>query len=215
VDLYFLTNMKHKLDIDTWNRKEHFNFFKSFDAPYYGVTIKLDCTHAYSNAKLLGVSFYSYYLHKILAAVNAIPNFRYRIEGNDVFEYDRIDASTTVLRDDHTFGFSNMKFVEDVKEFDAIVKAETKRVKNLAGLLTAPNAINAIHFSALPWIDFTSISESSDSRSGDSCAKISVGKLADEDGKKLMPFAVHVHHALVDGYHLGLFLNKLKELMNK
>jgi chloramphenicol O-acetyltransferase type A len=207
--------MKHKLDIATWNRKEHFNFFKSFDAPYYGVTIQLDCTRAYLNAKVLGVSFYSYYLHKTLAAVNAIPNFKYRIEDDEVFEYDRIDASTTVLRDDHTFGFSNMKFAEDLKEFDKIVKAETQRVKNAAGLLTAPNASNAIHFSALPWINFSSISESTDSRSGDSCPKFAVGKLVDEDSKKLMPFAVHVHHALVDGYHLGLFLDKLKELMNE
>jgi chloramphenicol O-acetyltransferase type A len=207
--------MKHKLDIDSWNRKEHFNFFKNFDAPYYGVTIRLDCTHAFKTAKLLGISFYSYYLHRVLTAVNTIPNFRYRIENDEVFEYHRINASTTVLREDHTFGFSNMRFSKDLKEFDNIVKAETRRVKNATGLLTAPNAIDAIHFSALPWIDFSSISESTDSRSGDSCPKFAVGKLIDEDGKKSMPFAVHVHHALVDGYHLGIFLDKVQELMNE
>jgi chloramphenicol O-acetyltransferase type A len=207
--------MKHKLDLANWNRKEHFEFFNNFDNPYYGVTIRLDCTRAYQRAKELGVSFYCYYLHKTLAAVNAIPNFRYRIEGNEVFEHDRIDASTTVLRDDHTFGFSHIPYTEDMHEFDKIVKTETARVKNLTGLLTAPNLDSSIHFSALPWINFSSISESTDSKSKDSCAKFAIGKLVNEDGKKLMPYTVHVHHGLVDGYHLALFLDKLKELMEE
>ncbi len=29
-----------------------------------------------------------------------------------------------------------------------------------------------------------------------------------------MPVSIHVHHALADGYHVGLFVNKFQELMN-
>ena len=36
----------------------------------------------------------------------------------------------------------------------------------------------------------------------------------DENGKKTMPISVHVHHGLVDGYHVGLFLDALQQLMN-
>ena len=72
--------MKQKLDVAAWNRREHFNFFKIFDIPYYGVTIQLDCTRAYQQAKTLGVSFYTYYLHKTLIAINQLDNFKYRIE---------------------------------------------------------------------------------------------------------------------------------------
>jgi len=207
--------VRHKLDVDAWNRREHFNFFKTFDQPYYGVTVQLDCTRAYAQCKVLGVSFFSYYLHKILVAINNIDNFKYRIEGGDVYLCDPIDSSATILRDDHTFGFSHIKFTTDLLEFHEIVTTEIARVKATTGLFTTGSLPDVIHFSALPWVNFTSISEASNQNSGDSCPKISVGKLTDVDSRKMMPFAIQVHHALVDGYHLGLFLDKLQALLNE
>ena len=71
--------MKRKLNIDTWNRKEHFNHFCQMEEPFFGVTISIDCTNAYLKSKELGISFFTYYLHKTLTAINAIESFRYRI----------------------------------------------------------------------------------------------------------------------------------------
>ena len=68
--------MKQKLDLNTWNRKEHFLFFKQMEEAFYGITTTIDCTKAYAKAKELGVTFFSYYLHKTLSAVNEIENFR-------------------------------------------------------------------------------------------------------------------------------------------
>src|ERR1700712_3231822 len=160
--------MKQKLAIATWNRKEHFAFFKTFTQPYYGLTVSLNCTRAYQKAKALGVSFYSYYLHKTLTAINQLDNMKYRIEGDDVYCYDRIDASSTILRDDNTFGFSYIKYTEDILAFNDIVKQEVARIKNTTGLFTTSGPMdNVIHFSALPWINFTSISEAYSTNSGD------------------------------------------------
>ncbi len=207
--------MRQKLNIEAWNRKEHFTFFKTFDQPYYGITVQLDCTHAYRQCKALGVSFYTYYLHKTLVAINEIENFKYRIEGDEVYICDQVDASSTILRDDHTFGFSHIKFKAGLPEFHQEVTAEIERIKNTTGLFTTGPLTDVIHFSALPWISFTSISEAFNKSSGDSCPKIAVGKLTDIDGHKLLPFAIHVHHALVDGYHLGLFLDRLQNLLKQ
>ncbi len=207
--------MRQKLNVETWNRKEHFNFFKTFDQPYYGVTIQLDCTRAYTQCKKLGVSFYSYYLHRTLVAINDTENFKYRIEGDDVYICDQVDASSTILRDDHTFGFSHIKFKPDVIEFHQVVTAEIERIKNTTGLFTTGPLTNVIHFSALPWVNFTHISEAFNKAANDSCPKVAVGKLTEVGERKLLPFAIHVHHALVDGYHLGLFLDKLQLLLNE
>jgi len=49
--------VKHKLDLNAWNRKEHFAFFKQMEEPFFGVTARIDCTQAYAKAKELGVSF--------------------------------------------------------------------------------------------------------------------------------------------------------------
>ena len=39
------------IDIATWNRKEHFEHFSAFDDPFFGVTVNVDCTRAYREAK--------------------------------------------------------------------------------------------------------------------------------------------------------------------
>ncbi len=207
--------MKQKLDLNSWNRKEHFLFFKQMEEPFYGITTTIDCTQAYANAKALGVSFFSYYLHKTLSAVNSIENFRYRIIEDEVYIFDQIDASATVMREDKTFGFSYMAYAENPIDFAQIVQTEIERIQTTSGIFTREYPENLIHFSALPWINFTSLSHARSFSWPDSCPKISYGKLLDENGKKTMPISIHVHHGLVDGYHVGLFLDRLQQLMNE
>jgi len=206
--------MKQKLDLNTWNRKEHFLFFKQMEEPFYGITTTIDCTKAYVKAKELGVSFFSYYLHKTLSAVNAIENFRYRIIEDEVYVFDVIDASATIMREDTTFGFSYMPYAENPIDFAQIVQTEIARIQTTTGVFTREYPENLIHFSALPWINFSSLSHARSFSWPDSCPKISFGKLTDESGKKTMPISFHVHHGLVDGYHVGLFLDALQQLMN-
>jgi chloramphenicol O-acetyltransferase type A len=185
------------------------------EEPFYGITTTIDCTQAYAKAKVLDVSFFSYYLHKTLSAVNAVENFRYRIIEDEVYIFDVIDASATVMREDTTFGFSYMPFTEDINEFTQIVETEIERMQTTTGVFTREYPDNLIHFSALPWINFTSLSHARSFTWPDSCPKISVGKLTEENGKKSIPISVHVHHGLADGYHVGLFLEKLQQFMNE
>nr|WP_294773956.1 chloramphenicol acetyltransferase [uncultured Flavobacterium sp.] len=207
--------MKHKLNLDTWNRKEHFLFFKQMEEPFFGIIDRVDCTKAYAKAKESGVSFFTYYLHKTLVAINALDNFRYRIIAGEVYLFDRIDASATILRKDKTFGFSLMEYDQDLTFFAEITRKEIERIQQTTGLITRDFDINLIHFSALPWIDFTAYSHARSFTWPDSCPKISFGKMVEENGKKTMAISVHVHHGLVDGYHVGQFLTLLQELLNE
>ncbi|ESU29877.1 chloramphenicol acetyltransferase (CAT-III) [Flavobacterium limnosediminis JC2902] len=151
-----------------------------------------------------------------MLAINAIENFRYRIVDNEVIVFDTINASTTILRDDTTFGFSLIDHFEDLHLFNEKALLEIERVRNTDGLLTRDfsGQYNLIHFSSLPWVNFTSISHSRNFSYPDSCPKISFGKMTEENGKKTMPVSVHVHHALMDGYHVGLFVEELQKQMN-
>ena len=206
--------MKQKLNLETWNRKEHFLFFKQMEEPFFGITVTIDCTNAYAKSKELGVSFFTYYLHKTLVAVNKIEPFRYRILENEIYIFDRIDASATILRDDKTFGFSQIEFAEDILQFAENTKNEIARIQTTTGLLTREFSENLIHFSALPWINFTSFSHARSFTFPDSCPKISFGKMIDENDKKTMSMSVHVHHGLMDGYHLGEYVNLFQEIIN-
>lgn len=187
-----------------------------FNEPFFGVTVEIDCTAAYENAKSSGVSFFIYYLHKTLLAVNSTESFRYRIAGNSVVVWDRIDGSATISRVDGSFGFSLIEFNADLQIFAAGAVAEIERVKNVPGLLTrAFDDDNLIHFSAIPWLQFTGLSHARNYASPDSCPKISFGKMTvAEDGKRTMPMSVHVHHALMDALHISQFIGTFETVMN-
>lgn len=206
--------MKQLIDLKTWNRTAHFEFFSKFEEPFFGITTPIDCTIAYQKSKTLQVSFFVYYLHKTLVAINKIENFRLRIEGDNVVLYDEIDTSATIMREDKTFGFSFMKFHEDLHEFNKTAQIEIQRIQNTPGILTREYPENIIHFSAVPWINFTGLTHSRSFSAPDSCPKISFGKLMDENGKKTMALSVTAHHGLLDGYHMGLFVEELQNLLN-
>jgi len=206
--------MRQKLDIETWARKEHFNFFKTFDEPFYGVCVSVDCTAAYKFAKQNKCSFYLYTLYNALAAAQLIEPFRLRIEDDEVFIYDRIHAASTVARGNGTFGFGYIDYYPLFEEFLVNANREVERVQN-STLLDKATRWDLIRFSSLPWIDFTSLSHARMFSFEDSAPSISFGKMTEKDGKRPMPMSVHVHHALVDGVHIGQYIDCFQELMNK
>lgn len=207
--------MKQLLELSTWNRKEHFEFFSKFEEPFFSITCSMDMTLAYEKAKKLQIPFFTYYLHKSILAINKVENFRYRIEDGKVYSYDTIHASATIMREDKTFGFSLMEYVENVKDFKVFVEKEIQRIQNTSGLFTREFPQNIIHFSAIPWINFTGVTHSRNFSYPDSCPKISFGKLISTGSQKKMSMTIAAHHGLVDGYHMGLFVEELQKFLNE
>jgi chloramphenicol O-acetyltransferase type A len=205
--------MKQLIDINTWPRKDHFQFFNAFEEPFFGIVVEVDCTQAYQSAKSLSVSFFLYYLHASLAAANAVEAFRYRIIDDAVLLYDEVHASPTINRPDGTFGFAYMDYDPDKVKFIINAQLEIERVKQTTGLVPALTGENVIHFSSIPWIHFTALSHARSFRHRDSIPKISFGKMIEKQGKLIMPMSVHAHHALMDGYHVGLYIDAFQANM--
>jgi len=65
----------------------------------------------------------------------------------------------------------------------------------------------------LPWISFTSFSHARNWGREDSVPKIAFGKFLKENQRTLLPFSVEVHHALMDGLHVGRYLSWLEEAL--
>ena len=203
-----------KLDLENWNRKGHFEFFTQFEEPFFGITAPVEVATAYENAKATQTPFFIYYLHKILTAVNAIENFKYRIKDQQIIIHDRIDTSATIMREDKTFGFSHIEFHPDLEIFKKIASKEIARIQNTTGIITREYPENIIHFSAIPWLNFTGLTHARSFTWPDSCPKISVGKIFEENSNQKMNVSVTVHHGLMDGYHVSLFFEELQKQLN-
>jgi len=204
------------VDKKNWKRKEHFDFFSGFDDPFFGLVSEIDCTKAFKIAREKNYSFFSYYLHRSLMAINAIEEFRYRIDGNEVAIYDAIHASSTIGRDDGTFAFSFVEFDSDYIIFDKALKKEIESVQNSVGLRLNNEAErkDVVHYSSIPWITYTGLTHARNFKGDDSAPKITFGKIFSRDGKKIMPVSINAHHGLVDGLHVGQHLEIFQKLMS-
>jgi chloramphenicol O-acetyltransferase type A len=208
--------MKRIIDLENWNRKEHYHFFSSFDEPFFGIVATINCTNAYNICKEQNWSFYLYYLFQSLKAANEIEEFKYRIENENIVIYDQIHASSTISREDHTFAFSFIPFTTDFNEFCLTAKNEIDQIRNSTGLRLNENTkrLDVIHFSTIPWINFTGVTHARNFKYKDSVPKITFGKFVQDKDKLLMPVSINAHHGLMDGYHVGRFLELFEQLMS-
>ena len=196
------------LDKSTWKRKEHFDFFNQFDEPFFGLVTEVDCTKAYQISKSKGQSFFAYYLHKSLLAVNLVDELRYRIENNDVIIFDEIHASSTIGRKDGTFAFTFVPYSFDFANFNESLKEEINHVQNSNGLRVNDDdsRIDVIHYSSIPWHTFSGLTHARNYKRKDSAPKITFGKMFQKGDQKMMNIAIYVHHGLADGFHIAKYL---------
>ena len=69
-----------------------------------------------------------------------------------------------------------------------------------------------IHCTTLPDIRFNSIKHSRRPIEGGSVPKVAFGKCIEVGGRFRMPVGIEVHHALVDGAHVGQFYDALEQI---
>ncbi len=204
--------MSRYLDTETWKRRQQFEFFKDYHNPFFNICTHVDVTPLLdltrSNENL---SFFITYHFFSIKAANEVEPFRYRLRGDRVFVHDRVHAGTTLLLADENFTFAYFDFTEDFELFHASAKATIERVK-AGGVQLHERAAqdDLIYHSVIPWATFTSISHARKGGDEDSVPKIAFGRYREDRGRTIMPVSVEVHHALMDGLHVGRYFERLE-----
>lgn len=204
--------MTRFLDLESWHRRATFEFFRGYDNPYFNLCAQLEVGPLLDFVRARpDTSFFLSYLYLSLRAANELEPFRYRLSGGRVLVHDRIHAGTTLLLDEERFDFAYFEYQEDFARFQSEAREAMARVRAEGGTMNArDDRSDLIHYSALPWVTFTSFSHARNWRREDSVPKIVFGKYAERDGHRLMPVSVEVHHALMDGLHVGRYLERLQ-----
>jgi chloramphenicol O-acetyltransferase type A len=204
---------RQKIDLEFWERRAAFHFFKNFTEPYHGVCLRVDCTATYRYAKQHQLSVFLSLLHRSLVAAHQVENFRTRIVDGAVWRYEQINAGSAVGRANGTIGLGHYQFRRQIDEFVCEASIELDRVRLRDDIEHYPEA-NLIRYSVLPWFDFTSISHARDFSREDSAPRITFGKITEADGRCTMPVSIHAHHALVDGLHVARFVEKFQHSLD-
>lgn len=205
----------HEIDIDKWERKNQYLFFKDFDDPFMGITSNIDCTKLYKECKKNGESFFIHYIHKALKAINEIDEFKTRIVDQKIVKFPNVNGSTTVLKNDNTFSFAYFDYDDNLQEFYKATRESIDKAKTSQELVSSQE-LNMIYVSVIPWRNFTALKHPKKLSQTDSVPRVVFGKvIIGDNGKILMPVSVEAHHAFVDGYHASKFFNRFEELIAK
>jgi chloramphenicol O-acetyltransferase type A len=202
------------LDLDAWPRRELFEFYRDFDKPFFNVCLRLDVTNLLQEIqKHPGVSVALTYHYFALKAANEIEQFRYRLRNGRVLVHDVINGGTTLMLPNETFTLVYFDYAETFAEFIGPAQRAVEETKQDSAFRPRHEDDARIHCTTLPWIAFTSFSHARKWRQEDSVPKISFGKFTRENDRTLMPFSVEVHHALVDGLHVGRYITRIEEML--
>ena len=117
-----MSSMK-EIDMHTWDRKEHFDFFSQMDIPFYNINCEIDITGLKEYTEREKTSFTNTLMFLITQEMIKVPNFRYRIINGKVFEYESLDPSFACLKEyEELFRFITVDFIDALTAFDKKVK---------------------------------------------------------------------------------------------
>ena len=204
--------MTDYLDVERWPRRGIFELFRRYDNPYFNVCVPLDVTALLAHTRAHRQSFSIACVYLALRTANEYEPFRYRLEGDRVRIHGRIHGGMTTLRDDDSIAFIYFEYDADFRRVhaEAIRAREAARATPVGRLDTQDHRTDLVHFSSLPWIEFTGLSHARNWSGEDSVPKITFGRYHGSERVR-MPISVEVHHALMDGLHVGRFLERLQE----
>ena len=208
--------MAKYLDLANWIRRDVFEFFLGFDKPYFNICTHLDITPlltALRDRPNLSVSMAYHYF--ALRAANEIEPFRYRLKDGQVIVYDVIHGGTTVLLPNENFTLAYFEYEVSFEKFMAGAEGALKEALSGDGAFRPNTRDDMIHFTTLPWVSFTSFSHARNWGREYSVPKIAFGKFIKANGRTLLPFSVEVHHALMDGLHVGRYVARLEEALQE
>ena len=202
------------VDLATWKHREHFEHFAGFDRPFFGLCADVDVTAAWARAREAAApSFFVASLFAASRAANLVEAMRTRVRDGRAWVHDRVAVSTTVSRSDETFGYAR---IEAVEPFDAFA-AHAQQVIDAAaagGGLSEPNVDDdVVYHSTLPWLRFTAFSNAMARL--DSIPRVVFGKCVPDGGRVVMPVALEVHHAVVQGRDAARFYERLQRAIEE
>lgn len=200
------------LDLEGWPRRGSFEFFRGFAHPHFNVCAPLEVEPLLRLTRgMADVSFTLAALYLALRVANEYEPLRYRLEEGRVRVHERVDAGSTALIGGERLAFVYFPFERSFAAFQEGARhARAAVAEGPARLDARDERTDLLHFSSLPWVSFTSLTHARRGMRDDSVPKLAFGRYQRSGRRTSMPVSLEVHHALLDGVHVGQFFERLQ-----
>lgn len=206
--------MMQKIDFDTWKRKPLFQFFEGESDPFYSVTFVQDVTKLHAYTKKKGLSFYYAMLYLAAKALNSIEAFRYgMVDGELVLFEKRRGSFTDVRPGDEYFHIVVAPMDGTLEEYCQAAKKANEEQEEF--IVFEEEGDDLVYFTCAPWFEMTAMTNERDFQKYDAIPRVAWGKYVERDGRLQLNISVEVNHMFIDGFHIGLFHQRLAELMEE
>ena len=146
-----------EFDVENWNRKSQYDFFKNYEDPFFNITANLEVANLYTYCKQHNLSFSLACLYVAIKSMNEIMEFKLRFKNGKVYSCDVLHIGSTILNNDDTFSFCYFEYQPTILDFDkkgkAIIENHHKKNKKFEA---KEEGLNLVHCTTLPWVSFTS-----------------------------------------------------------
>ena len=189
-------------------RRSHIDFYRQHEHPWVDVCCRVDVTSLLDGA---GPGVFVRCLHRVMGALNEVPQLLQRIEADELIEFDACSPSFTVPAPNGTFNFAIAEWAADIETFANNVESAKQSAAKHAELDHSQDTRQDLVFvTCLPWLDFSSIQHPRRRTDDDFTPRVAWGKITKQTTQITMPLAISAHHGLVDGVHLARFYEALQ-----
>ena len=203
--------MKHRvIPLESYPRREHFDYFRAMANPYVGVTMEVEITSFLSACRERELPFFLSFVYCVGRAANAVPQLRQRIWKDGIIEFERCDTSHTVLCPDETYGYCRLNCMQPFESYLPDARRLHERAKTEPSMDDGEDGLSLLFLSSLPWLHYTSLTQPTPSPA-DSNPRITWGGYAAQGGRVTLPVTLLANHALVDGLHMAAFYRALDQ----
>jgi chloramphenicol O-acetyltransferase type A len=203
-----------QIDLETWPRAELYRHFRSYAKPHFAVTSRVDVSALMRAKAARGISVYRACLYAVSRGLHAHPALLTRFRGDAVMQYETCSLSMTVATPEGGFNYAYVDCAPDWEDFDR--DAADAIAEARARTCLSPDAGNdcVAYLTSLPWMDFTAFDNALVSKD-DCIPRVAWGRITPEGNRHRMALSIEVHHALIDGAHLGAFFEAVQEAFDR
>lgn len=214
-------NPTRRVDPSQGPRAPAFAFYRDAAQPRWGLTTRVDvarlraCLPAWREA-VPGLTAFVAYHHALLRAVDEVPALRQRLTPDGgVLEWAHADASPTVLREDDSYALSRLVYAPLLRDFAPPALSAVNAARQVGadwGLRDGQGAAT-LHTTVLPLVAFSDFTHARRGGFDDATPALALGRFTPEGPHCWLPLNLSVHHALVDGLHVGRCIQALETLL--
>lgn len=205
----------HPLDRNTWGRAPYFYYFTKMLPTGYSLTVEVDITNTYRTVKAVGKKFFPAYLYLAANLIAQQQEFRITERDGQLGYYEVLHPSyASFHEDDKTMSCLWTEYASNFETFYHNYMEDQRQYADKHGIVGKTDIPeNNCMIGMVPWTQFTSYSPIPYGTGSNYFPVLQAGKFFEKGDRKMMPFSVTVHHAVADGYHVSLFLQRFQEGM--